>query len=92
MLHNINCIVFYALCTVHNASQHIEAPEHFITVFEMMEGGDLRSYLLSRGHTAAQSALSEAEARGVFSQIMSALSYAHVNKVIHRDLRLENIL
>jgi serine/threonine protein kinase len=58
----------------------------------MMEGGNLRQYLLSRGPTAAEAALPEAEAREIFTQIMSALSYAHANYVIHRDLKLENVL
>jgi serine/threonine protein kinase len=63
-----------------------------ILAFDFMEGGDLHKYLLSRGRTAAESALSEEEARGVFTQIMSALSYAHSQNVVHRDLKLENIL
>jgi serine/threonine protein kinase len=72
--------------------QHLETPELYITAYELMEGGDLLSYLQSRERTAAQSALSEEEARGVFLQIMDGLSYAHAHNVIHRDLRLENIL
>ena len=72
--------------------QHFETPEHEILVFDLMEGGDLHKYLLSRGPTAAQSALPEDVARGVFSQIIGALSYSHANNVIHRDLKLENIL
>jgi serine/threonine protein kinase len=60
--------------------------------FELMDGGDLRDYLLSRGNTAADSALSEDEARGIFSQIMEGLGYAHAHNVFHRDLKLENIL
>jgi protein-serine/threonine kinase len=63
-----------------------------ILAFDFMEGGDLHKYLLSRGRSAAQSALPEEEARGVFLQIMGGLNYAHAKNIVHRDLKLENIL
>jgi len=55
-------------------------------VLEYLEGGTLLDYVKSKQR------LSEDEARGFFSQIVDAISHCHANKVIHCDLKLENIL
>jgi serine/threonine protein kinase len=57
-----------------------------------MEGGDLHKYLSSRGSTSKEMAISEEDARPVFHQLLSAISYAHNQHICHRDLKLENIL
>ena len=57
-----------------------------------MRGGDLLKRLCDVGHTAADASLSEEDARLVFSQVLAGVSYAHNNNIIHRDLKLENIL
>ncbi len=36
--------------------------------------------------------LEESEARGLFLQILTTVSYCHKKNIIHRDLKLENIL
>lgn len=55
-------------------------------VMEYLEGGELKDYILARGH------LSEEEAREFFSQLADAVYYCHREKLIHRDLKLENVL
>lgn len=82
--------------------QQLESPHHVVLVLELMEGGDLFNYLHARQEDAAASdgslqsafkyALPEDEARHVFSQIISAVGYAHNQHICHRDLKLENIL
>ncbi|GAB0199702.1 serine/threonine-protein kinase SIK2 [Grus japonensis] len=44
------------------------------------------NYLASHGR------LSESEARRKFWQILSAVEYCHGRKIVHRDLKAENLL
>jgi len=55
-------------------------------VMEYLSGGELLEYVLKRNK------LSEDEAREFFRQIVEAVSYCHRSKLIHCDLKLENIL
>lgn len=55
-------------------------------IMEYLEGGELLNFLQKN------SKLEEAQAREIFKQIISAIDYCHKHKIIHRDLKLENIL
>mmetsp|Transcript_2237 Transcript_2237/g.2532 ORF Transcript_2237/g.2532 Transcript_2237/m.2532 type:complete len:436 (-) Transcript_2237:661-1968(-) len=59
---------------------------HMVT--EYASGGELFDYLVSRPNGL----LSEAQASQLIRQVVSAVAYMHSNKVIHRDIKLENIL
>jgi len=49
-------------------------------------GGELYDYLVVHGK------MKEKDARAKFRQILSAVSYCHKKRVIHRDLKAENLL
>lgn len=55
-------------------------------IMEYLEGGELLNYLQKSAK------LEETDAREIFKQIISAIDYCHKHKIIHRDLKLENIL
>lgn len=55
-------------------------------VMEYLDGGELLEYVLKRKK------LTEEEALEFFRQIAEAVAYCHRNKLIHCDLKLENIL
>lgn len=57
-----------------------------VFLMEYLEGGELGEYLKSRGQ------LTESEALAIFRQLLDAVHFCHMNKIIHRDLKLENIL
>ncbi|XP_028850554.1 NUAK family SNF1-like kinase 2 isoform X2 [Denticeps clupeoides] len=63
-----------------------ENREKIVMVMEFASGGELYDYVQQREE------LSETEARHFFRQIVSAVHYCHRNGVVHRDLKLENIL
>uniref|UniRef100_G1TFS0 non-specific serine/threonine protein kinase n=1 Tax=Oryctolagus cuniculus TaxID=9986 RepID=G1TFS0_RABIT len=48
--------------------------------------GDLRCYLIERG------CLQDEEIRPIFYQTLSAVHYCHEQRIVHRDLKLENLL
>lgn len=71
---------------------HLETPKYVVLAFELMSGGDLYQFLSARGTTAQEIALPEAETRKLFIQILSGVNYAHTHNIIHRDLKLDNLL
>jgi serine/threonine protein kinase len=63
-----------------------EGAKELFLVLEYVEGGELFDFLVNRGHLPADEALE------YFKQIIYGLNYAHTFSIIHRDLKLENIL
>ncbi|CAJ1450263.1 unnamed protein product [Effrenium voratum] len=61
-------------------------PDSICFIMEFAAGGELRGYVEKR------SFLEEEEARTLFKQIVRAVHYIHSKKIIHRDLKLENVL
>lgn len=70
----------------------LETAFHVVLSIDLMLGGDLFQYCKNRGTTAAECALPEDEARHIFKQILDGVNHMHHNRIVHRDLKLENIL
>uniref|UniRef100_A0AAY5F0B8 non-specific serine/threonine protein kinase n=1 Tax=Electrophorus electricus TaxID=8005 RepID=A0AAY5F0B8_ELEEL len=62
-----------------------ENKDKIVIVMEYASRGDLFEYISERQ-------ISERESRHFFRQIVSAVHYCHRNGIVHRDLKLENIL
>lgn len=63
-----------------------ETPEAMYWILPLMAGGTLMSYLEQRGR------LNEVEVRGICQQLVEAVSYCHARNIIHRDIKLDNLL
>ena len=59
---------------------------HLLLVMELCSGGDLLNYVRKRRK------LTEPIAKFVFKQILDGLSYCHSKGIVHRDIKLDNIL
>lgn len=63
-----------------------ETDSHQCIVMELCPGGDLQTYVRKRRK------LTEIQAKYIFKQIMQAIQFLHKNLIVHRDIKLENIL
>ena len=63
-----------------------ETQKHVCIVMEYICAGDLLSYIKKRNK------LTESTAKYIFKQILLALQFIHQNNIIHRDIKLDNIL
>ncbi|KAH0544092.1 hypothetical protein FGG08_001710 [Glutinoglossum americanum] len=64
----------------------VRTNHHWYMLFEYVNGGQMLDYIISHGR------LKEKQARKFGRQIASALDYCHRNSIVHRDLKIENIL
>jgi serine/threonine protein kinase len=63
-----------------------EHPDSICFIMEFAANGELKDYVEKRG------SLTEEESRHFFKQIVRAVHFIHSKNIIHRDLKLENIL
>jgi len=63
-----------------------ETKKHFCIVMEHIGAGNLYSYIKKRNQ------LPENIAKFIFKQIILSLQYMHSHNIIHRDIKLQNIL
>lgn len=64
----------------------VDSPTDTYLVLENLGGGELYDYLEERGR------LDEEEARNIFEQLIDGIDYCHSKDIVHRDLKLDNLL
>lgn len=66
--------------------ESFETPQHIVFVMEVCGAGDLLTYVRRRRK------LKEDVAKHLFKQIVEGLRYCHARGILHRDIKLDNIL
>lgn len=65
---------------------YFETPKHTCFVVELCAAGDLFSYIKKRRR------LTEVQAKFFFRQILRGLAAMHRAQILHRDIKLENLM
>ena len=65
-----------------------ETNKEIILIMKYIDGMDLCEYI----KTKPEKKLNESEARIIFKQIVDGIMYCHNNGIVHRDIKLANIL
>lgn len=68
--------------------EHFSTNEYAYLVFERIYGSDLFHLIEKRNFTP----FNERDVRNIFKQILKAIKHSHDNGIVHRDIKLENIL
>ena len=63
-----------------------ETGRHIMLVMELCAGGDLLNFVRKRKK------LDEETAKVIFKQVIEGIGYVHSKKILHRDIKLDNIL
>ena len=66
--------------------ESFESEKHLLYVEELCSGGDLLTYVRKRRK------LKESVAKFILKQILDGLHYCHSKCILHRDIKLDNIL
>jgi calcium-dependent protein kinase len=69
-----------------------ENEETYQIVTDMMRGGSLADDLEGKGTEERFGTLTETDAAILMRQLLSCINYCHQNKIVHRDVKTENIM
>jgi serine/threonine protein kinase len=82
-IHILNAVVHHSIVRLFEV---LETDELIGLVIEYASGGELFDYILAHRY------LSEPEGGRLFAQLIDGVHYLHSKNVVHRDLKLENLL
>jgi len=75
-------------------AEYFEEAGRMYIIMELLSGGELLEALLNKekGNDGTEARYSESDARIIFRQLINGVKYLHDIKIVHRDLKLENLL
>jgi len=86
VMHEVGILLRLRHQSVVKLYETFETKRHMLLSMELCAGGDLLNYVRKRKK------LDEDVAKVVFTQIIEGLGYIHKKRILHRDIKLDNIL
>lgn len=86
IMHEVNLLLSLRHPSVVKLYETFETSRHIMLVMELCAGGDLLNFVRKRKK------LDEMTAKVIFKQVIEGIAYVHSRKVLHRDIKLDNIL
>ena len=86
IMHEVGILLKLRHNSVVKLYETFETRRHIMLVMELCAGGDLLNFVRKRKK------LDEPLAKVLFKQIVEGIGYIHSKKVLHRDIKLDNIL
>ena len=86
IMHEVGILLKLRHNSVVKLYETFETRRHIMLVMELCAGGDLLNFVRKRKK------LDEPLAKVLFKQIIEGIGYIHSKKVLHRDIKLDNIL
>jgi len=90
LVNEIDVLKFCKHPNIINFLDHFENSEYIFIIMEYIKFGDLSSYLNKK--KKEKNAISEERGADISLQIAEGLDYLHKFGIVHRDLKLENIM
>ena len=86
VMHEVNLLLKLRHESVVKLYETFQTGRHIVLVMELCAGGDLLNFVRKRKK------LDEDICRVLFKQIIEGIGYIHSKKILHRDIKLDNIL
>jgi len=86
IMHEVNLLLSLRHQSVVKLYETFETSRHIMLVMELCAGGDLLNFVRKRKK------LDEMTGKIIFKQVIEGIAYVHSRKVLHRDIKLDNIL
>jgi len=85
-MHEVGILLRLRHQSVVKLYETFETKRHMLLAMELCAGGDLLNYVRKRKK------LDEVSCKVIFRQIIQGLGYIHRKRILHRDIKLDNIL
>jgi serine/threonine protein kinase len=85
-MHEVGILLQLRHQSVVKLYETFETKRHIMLVMELCAGGDLLNFVRKRKR------LDEETAKILFKQVIEGIGYIHSKKILHRDIKLDNIL